>query len=55
MIYYCVINDNALHIVSEYYYKENRNRLTAIAVGTIDEINEFLYDLGIMLDEGDEL
>lgn len=55
MIYYCVVNDNALHIVSECYYKDNRDKLTAIAVGTIDEINEFLYDLGIMLDEGDEL
>ena len=55
MIYYCVITDGALHIVSEYHYKANRDRLTAIAVGTIDEINEFLYDMGIMLDEGDGL
>ena len=53
-IYYCILQDGTLHIVSESYYSENRKDLTAIAVGTIDEINKFLWDLGVMLDEGDE-
>lgn len=53
-IYYLVLRENTLHIVSAYYYNEHRTELPALAAGTIEEIRMFLDELGIMIDEGDE-
>ena len=52
--YYLVLREGTLHIVSDIFYNEYRTELPALAVGTIDEIRDFLDDLGIMIDEGDE-
>lgn len=54
MIYYCILKNSTLHLVSESYYKINRKDLTAIAVGTVDEIIQFLIDLDI-INKGDDI
>ena len=44
IIFYCVYEDGELHIVSESFYIRHRRDLIAVAVGTIEEIFQFLND-----------
>lgn len=42
--FYCIYEDGELHIVSESFYIRHRRDLIAVAVGTIEEIFQFLND-----------
>jgi hypothetical protein len=44
LIFYCIYDDGELHIVSESFYIKHRKILVAVAVGTIEEIFQFLND-----------
>jgi hypothetical protein len=51
-MYYCIIKDGALRIVNKEFYDEHRKELVALAVGTLEEIYNYLDDLGVLI-EGD--
>lgn len=51
-MYYCIIKDGALRIVNKEFYDEHRKDLVALAVGTLEEIYNYLDDLGVLI-EGD--
>lgn len=51
-MYYCIIKDGALRIVNKEFYDEHRRDLVALAVGTLEEIYNYLDDLGVLI-EGD--
>ena len=53
-MYYCIIKNGALRIVNKDFYEEHRRDLIALAVGTLEEIYNYLKDLGV-LTEGDDL
>ncbi len=52
MLFYCIYEDGELHIVSESFYIKHRRELVAVALGTIEEIYQFLNDN--LLDEWKE-
>lgn len=54
-MYYCIIKDGKLEIVTKDYYDEHRKELIAIAVGSIDEVIEFIKDVIIEGDDDNEL
>lgn len=51
-MYYCIIKNGALRIVNKEFYDEHRKEVVALAVGTLEEIYNYLDDLGVLI-EGD--